>query len=272
MISHYVYQLGNRDMIKVCAGGSDRELVERYLENELGYKPDHVRTFYNTPPKGWGSFTDITTDIQKWKASMLAQDRKVLFTSHIERLVDEPYKEIASRLIMGLPDLFFSAPASSSGQHHPGFALGDGGLLRHTIVAVHMARDLCNQFDCKDEFSLAVVTVATAIHDGLKGAQDSENMERWTKTDMEHPRYIAEYVDGYDMTYCDDRQKTFLFEVESAAKYHMSLWGPDYLKCPVGSMPSKYEQIVALADYMSSRKYIDLDEEHELYEIVKSFR
>lgn len=39
-------------------------------------------------------------------------------------------------------DEFYHAPASSTGKYHPDYALGDGGLYRHTEAAVKIAHDL----------------------------------------------------------------------------------------------------------------------------------
>ena len=47
-------------------------------------------------------------------------------------------------LIELLPNYFFEVPASSTGKYHPEFALGDGGLIRHTKVAVRIAYELLN--------------------------------------------------------------------------------------------------------------------------------
>lgn len=37
------------------------------------------------------------------------------------------------------PEYFWRIPASSTGNHHPHFALGEGGLVRHTKAAVWIA-------------------------------------------------------------------------------------------------------------------------------------
>ena len=44
-------------------------------------------------------------------------------------------------MINKLPDYFFEVPASSTGKYHPKFALGEGGLVRHTKVAVRLAHE-----------------------------------------------------------------------------------------------------------------------------------
>ena len=76
-----------------------------------------------------------------------------------------------------MPDYFFHVAASSTGKYHPKYALGDGGLLRHTKAAVRIAHELLinpsitNFTD--DEKDLIIM--ALTLHDGLKsGLEKSE--------------------------------------------------------------------------------------------------
>ena len=65
-----------------------------------------------------------------------------VFKEEINYIKNDRYKESIRTLISLLPDYFFEVPASSSGKYHPLFALGDGGLVRHTKVAVRMAKEM----------------------------------------------------------------------------------------------------------------------------------
>ena len=58
----------------------------------------------------------------------------------IEYINNERYKKSIKTLISLLPDYFFEVAASSTGKYHPSFALKDGGLVRHTKVAVRIAK------------------------------------------------------------------------------------------------------------------------------------
>ena len=66
------------------------------------------------------------------------------FMQEINYIKNEKYRENAKILIEGLPDYFFSVPASSTGKYHPKFSSGDGGLVRHTKAAVRIAYELLN--------------------------------------------------------------------------------------------------------------------------------
>ena len=64
------------------------------------------------------------------------------FNRELTYIKNPKYKEAAKQLISLLPDYFYEVAASSTGKYHPTFSLGDGGLLRHTKVAVKIAHEL----------------------------------------------------------------------------------------------------------------------------------
>ena len=57
-------------------------------------------------------------------------------------IVNEDIREFAQMLVEGLPSYIWEVGASSTGKYHPAFSLGEGGLLRHTKVAVKIAKVL----------------------------------------------------------------------------------------------------------------------------------
>ncbi len=91
---------------------------------------------------------------------------------------NEKYRKNAEILINLLPDYFFEVPASSTGKYHPNFALGQGGLVRHTKVAVRIAYDLLNNPTIGDIFKdeeKDLMLTGLILHDGLKsGLQKSQ--------------------------------------------------------------------------------------------------
>ena len=99
------------------------------------------------------------------------------FERELEYIKNEKYKESAKRLLNLLPDYFYEIPASSTGKYHPEFALGEGGLVRHTKVAVKMAYELLNlesvgAYFTDDEKDLIMISLM--IHDGLKSGIEHE--------------------------------------------------------------------------------------------------
>ena len=72
-------------------------------------------------------------------------DTKInIFIKEIGYIKKERYRDNIKKLISYLPDYFFEIPASSTGKYHPHYALGEGGLVRHTKVAVRIAYELLN--------------------------------------------------------------------------------------------------------------------------------
>ena len=66
-----------------------------------------------------------------------------VFKKEINYVKDENLRSDLKILIELLPDYFFEVPASSTGKYHPDFALGDGGLVRHTKAAVRLLMNYC---------------------------------------------------------------------------------------------------------------------------------
>ena len=61
-----------------------------------------------------------------------------MFTEELNYINDMRIREGAKILLDGLPEYFYTIPASSTGKYHPDFASGEGGLVRHTKVAVRI--------------------------------------------------------------------------------------------------------------------------------------
>jgi HD superfamily phosphohydrolase YqeK len=146
------------------------------------------------------------------------------------------------------PTDFFRAPASSSGQYHPPYTLGDGGLVRHTVVAMEIGLDLAKAYGLS-EFETDAVVAALALHDTYKGGTD----QVWVKTYGEHARLAAEALIRYSGN--NLRERKFIALVSEAIETHMSMWGEDYARMPIHRM-SPVAQVVSVADYIASRKYL----------------
>ena len=162
------------------------------------------------------------------------------------------------RILIGLlPDYFFEIPASSTGKYHPEFASGEGGLLRHTKVAVRIAYELLENNTVGWKFADAdkdLIIMALTLHDGLKCGLEKE---KYTKFD--HPllvsKYIMENKDKVSMKIDDLRKMCSLIES------HMGEWNYDkFSKKEVLPKPRTAEQrFVHMCDYLASRKFINVE-------------
>ena len=95
--------------------------------------------------------------------------RLKIFETELQYIKNPKIKEFTQKAIEKLPEYFFSVPASSTGKYHPSYALGDGGLVRHTKAATRIAVELF-RMDCfkysEDEKDMIVASLI--LHDGCK--------------------------------------------------------------------------------------------------------
>lgn len=179
---------------------------------------------------------------------MIAQE---VFEKELTLLNDLSLYRLACDLINGLPDYFFKIPASSSGKYHPQYALGDGGLVRHTKAAVQIVNDLLalEQYE-----SLLIdrdyIIIALLIHDGFKNGLPNEDGSYADFTVKEHPWIAANYVRNFDFA-----DKKVLQKVAEIIETHMGQWNYGILPKP----KTDAQKLVHLADYLASRRYLDVD-------------
>ncbi len=179
------------------------------------------------------------------------------FKKEIGYIKDPSLVKDLKTLIKLLPDYFFEIPASSTGKYHPKFALGEGGLVRHTKVAVRFAYELLNNntIGCKfTDRDKDLIIMALILHDGLKSGLEHD---KYTKFD--HPLLISKYImenqDKLNMDIDDIRKLCSMIES------HMGEWTYDsYAKKEVLPKPRTAEQrFVHMCDFLASRKFIDIE-------------
>ena len=115
-----------------------------------------------------------------------------IFEKEIGYIKDSKRREDIKTLLSLLPDYFYEVPASSTGKYHPDFALGDGGLVRHTKVAVRMAIELLNNNSVGMKFSDGdkdLIIMALILHDGVKSG-----MEHSKYTKFDHPLLVSKLI------------------------------------------------------------------------------
>ena len=180
-----------------------------------------------------------------------------VFKKEINYVKDASRRKDLKTLISLLPDYFFEIPASSTGKYHPSFALGEGGLVRHTKVAVRIAYELLQnntvgmKFTDKDK---DLIIMALTLHDGLKSGTEHS---KYTKFD--HPllvsKMIMENTDKLSLDIDDIRKMCSMIES------HMGEWTYDsYQKKEVLPKPKTAEQrFVHMCDFLASRKVINVE-------------
>ncbi len=181
-------------------------------------------------------------------------EKTKLFEKELNYIKDSRIRENISVLINLLPDYFFLVAASSTGKYHPSFTLGEGGLLRHTKVAVKIAYELLNNntisnFTDKEK---DLIICALILHDGLKyGNPKSEY------TVVEHPLLSSKFIEDNKnkLNFTDEEIKY----IRKCIETHMGEWNKDYKENVVLPLAETKEQrFVHMCDYLASRKFIDV--------------
>lgn len=191
--------------------------------------------------------------------------KSTVFDKEIEYIRNPRYKESVRIYLDLLPDYFYEIPASSTGKYHPSFALGDGGLVRHTKVAVKMANELVNSKVIGDVFNADekdLIIFSLLLHDGLK---EGVVKEKYTRFD--HPLLIANFIkENKDKTTLKDEEVEMLSSMVAA---HMGEYNTNPYSDVVLPLPkNKFEKMVHMCDLLASRKFLDVkfDENNNIIE------
>ena len=178
-------------------------------------------------------------------------NRLEMFLEELEYIRDKSYKKALLNIINMLPEYFFHEAASSSGKYHPDYALGEGGLLRHSKAAMRIGYELLVNPSIGDKYTSRekdLMLMSLLVHDGLKRGI---NAEKYTRFD--HPIIMADFiVDNYKEIGLSKEDAKFMGDV---IKTHMGPWTTDYNGNEILEKPkTKYQNFVHMCDYLASRK------------------
>lgn len=181
--------------------------------------------------------------------------KKEVFKKEINYLKNPKYQENVQTLIELVPDYFFIIPAASTGKYHPQFAQGEAGLVRHTKVALKIAKDILsleymNNIFTNDEKDLLLIAIM--FHDTHKLGVPKEKYTRF-----DHPLLAASFIkDNQDKTTFTDKEINIITKTISS---HMGQWNTNsYSNITLPKPNDKYEFFVHMCDFLSSKKYLDV--------------
>jgi len=184
------------------------------------------------------------------------------FKDELEYIKDPKIREFAEKAIEDLPDYFFKIPSSSTGRYHPAYALGEGGLLRHTRAAIRIAIELfrMEMFNYFGDEGKDLIIASLLVHDGRK----SGNIQgKYTVT--EHPllQTFAMKQNKNLLGILSEKQVDIIY---GNIRSHMGAWNCDYkTKKEVLPRPTnKMQSFVHLVDYLSSRRCLEMNFDVEL--------
>lgn len=177
------------------------------------------------------------------------------FEVEINYIKNSNYKENLKKLIEKVPDYFFEIPASSTGKYHPEFSLGNGGLVRHTKVAVKIANELLSLENftrsyTSDERDLLLIAIM--LHDTFKSGVVEEKYTRF-----DHPLIAADFIkENQNITTFTDKEVEL---ISSAISSHMGQWNTsNYSNVELPKPHTKYQVFVHMCDFLASRKFLNV--------------
>lgn len=168
--------------------------------------------------------------------------RKMLY-SRISEIKNLDIRKFAKEVLDNAPEGFWTTPCSGSGKYHPPENQGNGGLIRHLLKCVIIAKDLC-KFMNLSERDKDIVLASAILHDIKK------NGDPWGKTtDMEHGKLGAEFLNSFKLK---EPEKT---EIKNCVRYHLGRFTGTKGDIGRASNLNKNELVVYLTDIFCSRKY-----------------
>ena len=187
----------------------------------------------------------------------MRNEKAKIFDSILNTIENEDIRHFAEECIETIPDYFWEVGASSTGKYHPQYALGELGLARHTCALVRFLNHILN-VDCfGDKFTSRekdLMRVAGMMHDTRKSGDDVDYAKsKYTK--FEHPLLAANEIRSLIGFISPEELEIVATTIES----HMGQWNTDKRSSVVLPLPTnKYQKMIHLADYLASRKDIEV--------------
>lgn len=188
---------------------------------------------------------------------------KELFKTFINKeITSEELKDFALYVTDKIPEYFWTIPASSSRKYHSATDLGEGGLVRHSLMTARVAIDLLNTI--RDETFITnknEIILACLFHDCCKNGIENSGHTKHT-----HPLVAANFINQMGIEYKRNFYTGFdLIKINVIAEMistHMGKWTTSKYSKEELPAPFYAEEIfVHQCDYIASRKYCLFDEE-----------
>ena len=179
-----------------------------------------------------------------------------IFERELTYIEDDAVRKFTETALDNLPQYFFEVAASSTGKYHPTYALGDGGLVRHTKAAVRFANHLFTIEQNKNAVSSterSCVISAIILHDGWKHGDKGSAF-----TTHEHPVVCADWIKNAECLN-DIINDGIRNAIASAVASHMGEWNESKRSTITLPKPeTDIQKFVHMCDYLASRKDIEV--------------
>lgn len=180
---------------------------------------------------------------------MNRKERISLFERELSYIADNDLKTFCKQLLAEADEYFFTVPASSSGKYHPQFALGEGGLVRHTKAVAYFVNEFIRpemEFGTVNRREADLLIIAAIAHDIKKQGDGLEG-----HTVREHPQLASDYIKKiYDKYDWETITTGDIHDMRYVVESHMGPWQDP-------KPTSRLQLILFYADFIASRKEIE---------------
>jgi len=190
---------------------------------------------------------------------------EIIFQKELNLIHDQKIRQFVIECFDKLcPNYFWTCPCSTSGKYHPQVALGVGGLVRHTKLAVWWGLELINALRKSPGIKnipsdkLIDETVATLLlHDMVKNGKglNAQGYPLESGVTGTHGVALANKIfRNHDIPALDSDPFDRIYKGIAG---HMGIWTTDKRYRPnnmVRPMIQAFAQLIHLADYCASRK------------------
>lgn len=172
---------------------------------------------------------------------------KAVFAGELAWITDQKICDFVLKVFEHVDTRFFTIPATSSGMNHPVQSQGEGGLVRHTKMAVYFGRRLSKVYGL-DVYETDLVIAALILHDVCKPNErkNGGTSDKW------HDELVSDLIRNVDYP-----PYAFVSMLAMMTLRHMG---------PFRDMNGRFvemsslAQIVILADYVVSQKGLQMED------------
>jgi hypothetical protein len=208
---------------------------------------------------------DALRELDKKSLSEIKDDERIelieeCFGDVLDLIKSDKIREFVRKALFKADEEFYTAPASSSGKHHPPKNNLKGGLVVHTLETLQIAKSLCGCYGIENQLLKDKIFAASILHDIKKGG------EFWgDKTHPEHGPIGAFWLSKIAAIESELEEEDFfhvdrdLHDVILLVLKHMGAWNkpaptPALKIGKVITVETLCHLIIQTADYISSRK------------------
>lgn len=178
-----------------------------------------------------------------------------LITAILSLLWSPLHVSIVRDILGMIPKYWDRVAASSSGNYHPQFALGFGGLVRHSVVVAYFCYRLALS-NGLSKWQTDIVIAAGLLHDAFKQGLDGAS----NHTVHEHPEICANWLRQIALEYFSERPRQFILCMADVVETHMGAFTASKYSDVVHEVPTEtMQKIVSDADMISATPELGFD-------------